>query len=176
MAIFRETAAMGMIHEGGCLCGAIRYRTLADPQRVTVCHCTFCQRITGSAFLVEPVFKKADVEFSGAALSAYDHRSDTTNTIVTVKFCGHCGTTLCLDLERAPDVVPLCAGTFDDPNWFDRAPDRYRHVFTRSAQAGVVLPAGVNIYEAQAVRADGIPNAPTVFADAVMVERRKPAQ
>src|SRR5215831_18948106 len=46
---------------GGCLCGEVRYKALSEPVRVTICHCTFCQRITGSAFLVEPVFRKEDV-------------------------------------------------------------------------------------------------------------------
>jgi len=46
---------MPMIHEGGCLCGEIRYETMAEPVRVTICHCTFCQRLTGSAYLVEPI-------------------------------------------------------------------------------------------------------------------------
>ena len=39
-----------MIHEGGCLCGALRYRVAGDPRRTTICHCTDCQRRTGTAF------------------------------------------------------------------------------------------------------------------------------
>jgi hypothetical protein len=45
------------VHEGGCLCGAIRYETMADPINVTTCHCKFCQRATGSAYMVEPIFR-----------------------------------------------------------------------------------------------------------------------
>ncbi len=33
------------VHEGGCLCGAIRYRVMGNPQRASVCHCTDCQRV-----------------------------------------------------------------------------------------------------------------------------------
>jgi hypothetical protein len=55
---------MSMAHEGGCLCGDIRYKTLADPLRVTICHCRFCQRFTGSSYLVEPIFRKQDVVFA----------------------------------------------------------------------------------------------------------------
>jgi hypothetical protein len=133
---------MPNVHEGGCLCGDVRYKTTAEPLRVTICHCTFCQRFTGSAFLVEPIFRRADVVFAGTELRTYGHRSDVSGKRVTLSFCGRCGTTLYLDLERFPDILGLCGGTFDDPNWFDRGPRICRHIYTRSAQKGVVLPAG----------------------------------
>jgi len=160
------------VHEGGCLCGAVRYRTTALPLRVTICHCTFCQRFTGSAYLVEPIFKRSDVALSGAAPRTYEHRSDGSGKRVTLNFCGTCGTTLYLDLERFPDILGLCGGTFDDPSWFDRGQGIGRHIFTRSAQDGVVLPAGIDTYETHALRLDGMPNEPVVFAHAVMVRRR----
>ena len=162
---------MAVVHEGGCLCGATRYKTTADPLRVTICHCTFCQRFTGSAFLVEPIFKRGDVVFSGAALRTYDHRSDNSRKRVTLNFCGTCGTTLYLDLERFPDILGLCGGTFDDPNWFERSPATCRHIFTRSAQIGVVLPAGLSIYQEHALALDGTPNEATVLAHALTVSR-----
>ena len=124
---------MGAVHKGGCLCGAIRYKTMAEPQRVTVCHCTFCQRFTGTAFLfVEPMFKRADVVFWGDKPRTYDHRSDSSHKRIILNFCGRCGTTLYLDLERFPDLLGLCGGTFDDPNWFNRNPGKYRHIFAPS--------------------------------------------
>ena len=49
---------MAGVHQGGCLCGDARYKVSTSPLRVTVCHCRFCQRFTGSAFLVEPIFGK----------------------------------------------------------------------------------------------------------------------
>ena len=68
-------------------------------------------------------------------------------------------------------MLGLCGGTFDDPNWFDRGPGRCRHIFTRSAQRGVVLPAGVDLFGEHALRLDGAPNRPTVLAHALMVSR-----
>jgi hypothetical protein len=159
-------------HEGGCLCGAVRYRTTAPPLRVTICHCMFCQRFTGSAYLVEPIFRRGDVSFSGSPPRTYEHRSDGSGKRVTLSFCGTCGTTLCLDLERFPDILGLCGGTFDDPNWFERGPTHARHIFTRSAQDGTVLPPGVATYEAHALALDGTPNAPIVLAHATVVRRR----
>ena len=51
---------MSLVHHGGCLCGEVRYRTTAKPVRVTISHCTFCQRMTGSAYLVEPIADPPD--------------------------------------------------------------------------------------------------------------------
>jgi hypothetical protein len=159
---------MARVHEGGCLCGAVRYKTTGDPLRVTICHCAFCQRFTGTAFLVEPIFARSMVAFSGDRPRTYTHRSDGSGKRVTLNFCGTCGTTLYLDLERFPDIFGMCGGTFDDPNWFARSKENTRHLFTRSMQKGVLLPADVKTYEGHAVQTDGTPNEPIVFAHAVM--------
>jgi hypothetical protein len=155
------------------LCGAIRYRVFGEPVRVTVCHCTFCQKLTGSAFLVEPIFRKNDVTLSGITPRRYDHRSDTSHKRVTANFCGHCGTTVYLDLERFPEVLGFCGGTFDDPNWFDRGPGKCRHIFTRSAQEGVFLPANIDTFSEHALQLDGTPNRPIVFTHALVVSRKE---
>jgi hypothetical protein len=162
---------MSVVHEGRCLCGDVRYKTLRDPLRVTICHCRFCQRFTGSSYLIEPIFRKEDVAFEGARAKTYEHRSDSSGKRVTLNFCGRCATTLCLDLERFPDILGICGGTFDDPNWFDLAQSTYRHIFVRSAQRGVILPAGVDLFEEHALRLDGSPNQPTVLAHALAVSK-----
>ena len=56
------------VHEGGCLCGGVRYRTTAKPMRVTVCHCTFCQKLTGSAYLRRTHLRREDIAVSPAPL------------------------------------------------------------------------------------------------------------
>ena len=66
------------VHEGGCLCGAVRYRTRGAPHRGLVCYCTFCQRLTGSAYLVEAIFLKEQVEITGGPIGTYEQRSDET--------------------------------------------------------------------------------------------------
>ena len=111
--------------------------------------------------------------FSGIIPRRYDHHSDTSKKRVTVNFCARCGTAVCLDLERFPEVLVLSGGTFDDPNWFDRGPGKCRHIFTRSAQEGVLLPPNVDTYPEHALQLDGTPNHPVVFAHALMVSRKK---
>ena len=56
---------MSNIHTGGCVCGTIRYRLTGQPARTTICHCTFCQRRTGTAFAEIVTFEESQVELEG---------------------------------------------------------------------------------------------------------------
>ena len=158
-----------MVHAGGCLCGEVRYAAAGPPTRVTTCHCTFCQRITGSAFLVEPIFSRELVTLLSAAPAIFEHRSKGSGKRVWVHFCGRCGAHLMLSFERFPKVVGMFGGTFDDPNWFERGPGTARHIFVGSAHYGVVLPAGVELYEGHAIALDGTPNPPRVLDEPLVV-------
>ena len=82
------------IHEGGCICGATSYETLGDPLRVTICHCRFCQRATGSAYMVEPIFRCEDLRVTKGSPATYQHRSQGSGKLVHVHFCAACGTKL----------------------------------------------------------------------------------
>jgi hypothetical protein len=117
----------------------------------------------------EPIFERDAVVFSGTTTRTYAHRSDGSGKTVVVNFCGDCGTTLYLSFERFPNFLGMCAGTFDDPNWFERGPDTCRHIFTRSAQRGVVLPAGVPTFLEHAIRVDGTFDEPTLLPEPRMV-------
>jgi hypothetical protein len=149
---------------GGCLCGALRYVTKSAPLRVTYCHCKFCQRATGSAYLVEPIFPKADLEMIAGKPTTYSLLSKGSGKRVTINFCPTCGTKLYLAFERFPEVIGIYAGTFDDPNWFDRNPATSRHIFLNSAQKGTVIPAGWSSYREHATLNDGTPVEPEIFS------------
>lgn len=45
-----------LAEQGSCLCGDVRYKVIAQPKHITICHCTFCQKATRSANMVEPIF------------------------------------------------------------------------------------------------------------------------
>ena len=160
-----------MTHEGGCLCGAVRYAVNAPPARVTYCHCRFCQRATGSAYLVEPVFNMADFKVIHGEPKVYDHVSEGSGKRVHIHFCSNCGTKLYLGFERFPDVVGLYGGTFDDPNWFDRTAPTTKHIFLNVAQAGTVIPAGVNTFGEHAMLPTGEAVAPHVFPEHFLIHR-----
>lgn len=134
---------MSEIHEGGCLCGTIRYRVTGNPLRVGACHCTFCQRRTGSAFSIHAFFEKQNVESTGGGLAIYEENSDESNLWLRLHFCSRCATTVMMTIERFPDLGIITGGTFDDPNWFKID----RHIWTRSAQHWMVFPENVARFE-----------------------------
>ena len=152
-------------HEGGCLCGRVRFQAGSPPARITICHCRFCQRATGSAYLVEPIFAKSEFAVIKGKAKTYQHRSEGSGKLVHVHFCDHCGTKLYLTFERFEDVVGVYGGTFDDPNWFERTPENSKQIFLNAAQHGTVIPAGVNTFSEHATTNDGEPVEPLVFSE-----------
>ncbi len=108
---------MSEVHEGGCVCGAIRYRVRGEPLRAYVCHCTFCQRFTGSAFGVLTWFDEENVEVEGDGITTHDHTVDGTDRWYRLHFCSRCGTTFMAYTERRPGLRYIMGGTYDDPNW-----------------------------------------------------------
>lgn len=129
------------------MCGAVRFRASGAPSRVTICHCTWCQRRTGTAFATEVVFDSGQVEVTGAEIAHYRHLSDESGRWLDVEFCRRCGGNLGFTLEAVPGVRTLPAGAFDDPAWI-RA-DRYkvRHVYLRSRRDWSALSPLVEQYE-----------------------------
>jgi len=67
---------MENVYEGGCVCGAVRYRARGEPAIAAVCHCRFCQRRLGSAFSTVAYFEEPNVEVLQGHVSEYEHRSD----------------------------------------------------------------------------------------------------
>jgi hypothetical protein len=84
--------------------------------RITVCHCRFCQRNTGTTYLVEPVFAKTEFEITSGTPRAYDVVSEGSGKRVTIHFCGTCGARVFLTFERVAGHVGTFGGSFDDPN------------------------------------------------------------
>lgn len=150
-------------HEGGCLCGSIRYATLSMPGRVTVCHCRFCQQATGSAYMVEPIFDKEHIQLLTGSPKTFEKRSEGSGKLVRVHFCGECGTKLWLSFERFPDAIGVYAGTFDEPCWFPMDPASSKHIFLGSARSDTVIPAGLPTFVEHATTNDGAACEATVF-------------
>jgi hypothetical protein len=134
-------------HSGGCICGAVRFTTAGEPSRVTICHCTWCQRRTGTAFGTEVVFNSEQVEITGPEIGRYRHVSDGSGRWLDVEFCRRCGSNLGFTLEAVPGVRALPAGAFDDPTWIRSERYKFRHVFLRSRREWSDLSPHVEMYE-----------------------------
>ena len=132
---------------GGCTCGAVRYVTDGLPARITVCHCTWCQRRTGTAFGTECVFPIEAVRIEGDRLRSYRHRSDLSGRWIEQDFCPACGSNIGLRLEAVPEIRSLSLGSFDDRSWVESARITVRHVFARSRLPVSAIPAGVERHE-----------------------------
>lgn len=159
-------------HEGGCLCGAVRFRATQAPLRTLACHCTFCQKVTGSAYFAESMFPMNAVQFNDGEMKRYEHVSDASRKKVYVHFCSNCGTTVSLTFERWPDVRGIARGCYDDPD----AVTVSSHIWTRSAQRGTALPEGVDCFAEARVTLEGqaepsVRHASAVMADAGSVAR-----
>jgi hypothetical protein len=135
----------GPVHQGGCLCGAVRYRVVGDPVAVSICHCTNCQRNTGSAFSVNAIFPKEAMTMTGTPATFTD-KGDTGAGVVRV-FCGICGTPLeSRSIMSSVAHVVIKAGTFDDPRVF--VPDS--EIYCKSAMPWWRQGEGRKCYEALA--------------------------
>lgn len=137
---------MNEVHEGGCVCGALRYRTQGDPARVNVCHCSWCQRRTGSGYAVVCVFERPRLALSGQH-RLYRHRSDESGRWLDQHFCPACGTNIGFTAEWVPGVFALEGGTFDAPAWLDPSRHSFRYIYLRSAQPWSHVPPGAERFD-----------------------------
>jgi len=129
------------------MCGAVRFKAIGEPSRVTICHCTWCQRRTGTAFGTEVVFSNDQIEMTGEEIARYRHVSDESQRWLDVEFCRRCGTNLGFTLEAVPGVRTLPAGAFDDPAWISAERYKVRHVFLRSRREWSDLSPHVEKFE-----------------------------
>jgi hypothetical protein len=154
--------------QGGCLCGKVRFRANQPPIRTFACHCTFCQRVTGTSFYAESLFPIDGVQFNEGELRQYEHTSDGSKKKVFVHFCPSCGTTVGLTFERWPEFRAISRGCYDDPN----AVDLSSHIWVRSAQTGVALPGQVECFAQARAALDGTPQQPSRHQTPVIARQR----
>ena len=64
-------------HEGGCLCGAVRYRVIGGSDLTGVCHCRYCQLRTASAFAVLVYFSHENFELLSGDLTCHEFNSES---------------------------------------------------------------------------------------------------
>ena len=126
-------AESGFQAEGGCACGAVRYRVTAKPLFVHCCHCRWCQRETGSAFVLNALVETGRVETLKGAPATIETPSESGSGQNIVR-CPSCQIALWSDYAGMKDKISFIrVGTLDDP---DLCPPDI-HIFTGSKQAWV---------------------------------------
>jgi hypothetical protein len=125
---------MGSRREGGCACGAVRYRLAAEPLFVHCCHCLNCQRQTGSAFVINLLIEADRVELLAGDPQPVEAPRDDGSTQRIFR-CPGCQVALYSEYGW-PELLFVRAGTLDEPSTV--TPDV--HIFTRSKVPWVTLP------------------------------------
>ncbi len=103
-----------MTASGGCECGAFRYEIDGAPKAVIVCHCTHCQRQSGSAFGMSMVLAANQFQLLHGVLKSFSRQADSGSTI-NCYFCPECGNRIYNQKTGGESVVILKPGTLDNP-------------------------------------------------------------
>ena len=141
----------GEVHDGGCLCGAVRHQTVGVPRWQAACHCRFCQRLTASVLNAEVVFPKDHVLFSGDKPKVYAYRSPDQGRMLNVQFCTECSVTVGLTFERFPLVQAMLSGTYDDPRWIQMD----KHICSAYAVPWMAYSEATDVYSEHQLKLDG---------------------
>jgi len=126
--------------EGGCDCGAVRYRLTSRPMFVNCCHCRWCQRETGTAFALNAMIESDRVALLAGPVDIVDTPS-ASGIGQRIARCPVCRIAVWSHYGGRAQLSFVRVGSLDDPDAFP--PDV--HIFTTTKQPWVVLPEGVPV-------------------------------
>ena len=126
--------------KGHCLCGAIRYETVAPPTLECVCHCTMCRRAAGSPMVGWFTVPRGAYRVVAGTPTRYRSSPQAIRT-----FCGTCGTPLTFESTRFPDETDITICSLDDP---EQVPPR-DHTRAATKLSWVKLADGLPAYPEQ---------------------------
>jgi hypothetical protein len=135
---------------GGCLCGGVRYRFTGEPLAYYACHCTDCQRQTGSAFGLSMIVHREAVEVLRGEPRLFEVSMPDGRT-KRGRCCPECPVRLWGEPVKLPQLLILRPGTFDDPGVHEPFGD----IWTQSARPWVGFTRGP--------RFEGQPKDPTAL-------------
>ena len=121
--------------EGGCLCGAVRYRVTKEPLGVVVCHCKNCQKQTASDRSPVVFVPVEGLEFTKGETKTLRVQAESGN-MQSRHFCGDCGSPIMTQPDHRPEIRTLKAGSIDDPSWLKPT----AHIWVSSAPAYAAIP------------------------------------
>ena len=127
--------------EGGCQCGAIRYRCTAPPYVQYTCHCRACQRLTSSAFATAIQVPAEAFSIQEGTVLTRDRTADSGNRLTTA-FCGTCGSVLYSANSARPRLRSIYVGTLDTAADVDVS----AHIWTKMRWPWVLIPEGHRVF------------------------------
>ena len=132
---------------GGCHCGTLRYKISAAPLLTYTCHCTDCQRITGTAFSLAIIVPEGAFHLTAGEPRPVERiaASGRVNVRLLCPDCGCWISGIARPGNAGEPVRRVRAGTLEDRSWLRPT----AHFFIRSKQPWVILPEGDEIFETQ---------------------------
>lgn len=131
---------------GRCSCGSVTYECSAAPVIQGNCHCTECQRMTGTAFSATLFVPKDSLKISGE-VKKHMRRGESGNEVGR-GFCPNCGSQLFGIPGTLPGLIGIRAGTLDNPALYQPG----ANIFAASAQPWDCLDPNVPRFERAATR------------------------
>ncbi len=128
--------------EGGCACGAVRYRLSSEPMFVHCCHCRDCQRQTGSAFVLNALIETDRIILLSGEPGPTAVPTDSGRPHDIYR-CPSCQTAVWSDYGHRPGLRFVRVGTLDDPDPI--RPDV--NIYTRTKLPWVILPEDIPAFE-----------------------------
>lgn len=119
-----------MIREGGCLCGAVRFRVEGDPIVAGACYCRTCQYVSGGGAAYGAMYLAEAVNVTKGELRRFTVVADSGAQVFR-EFCATCGVHMISHNSTHPQYRSLKAGVMDDPEGFRSQGS----VWTSSAQS-----------------------------------------
>ena len=141
-----------IVRKATCHCGNLTLVCEGEPAKISMCHCTDCQRRTGSAFSIAAFYPREKVTVSGKKLGRWERQS-VSGFPVAFHFCGRCGSSVFWEPARMPDRIGVAVGAFADPNF----PVPQQSVSMADKHSWVRLPEEVICF-------DGFPPRPVIEA------------
>jgi hypothetical protein len=101
------------IHQGGCLCSAIRFRVSGEPVFSSICHCATCRRASGAPAVAWLTFDRGQIKF----LTGLPRIFRSSQGVVR-QFCAACGSQLSYETTTSPTTIDITTVSMDNPDLF----------------------------------------------------------
>jgi hypothetical protein len=124
-----------------CACGNLALHCEGEPRKVSMCHCSDCQRRTGSLFSVAAFFDRDAVRLVRGMTQSFTRRG-VSGKRVAFHFCPDCGSSVFWEPERLPNLIGVAVGAFADPSF----PMPEQAVFVSEKHDWLALPDAITTW------------------------------